>query len=528
MGKKRVPVLFLGLIAGFICLISNVEAANWYVDKDAVGANNGSSWSNAWASFSRIVWGGGGVKAGDTLYISGGSSSKTYYESLSVGASGSAGSPITIKVGQDSGHNGTVVLDFNSQGDSGSGSAISIYNRSFITISGNYGGSRRIKIQNLRNPNKITDAAAIGGTGTSAGNIIIEYVEVDNCNNGVLISYPQAPIEVRYSKLRFRGDAGVGLIDCSTTPTPGWDFHKIHDNEIIPMIGNAGGGPDGIQCSHGVSIYNNKFKLESVSYYTSGQHPDYIQVTGNYIKIYNNEFVNIADSGIDFDTWSNNSPHDFWVFNNVFRNTFGLDPYPEYIRLYTSNGRMTSVINFKVFNNTFIDGNAGGKNWAAVKFMTLGGASGSGNEIKNNIFYNCGDGSNYFPLIEIDGPSGSFAFDGNIYYHPSSTSYVKIYGRLYTSSEWVAGNEPKGRTGRPVFMSYTAYSAGNDLHIATSDTVALHSGVNLSNYVTTDKDGVSRPQGGGFDIGAYEGAAGGTGGGMDVQPPSSVRILPPQ
>src|SRR6266699_24767 len=84
--------------------------ASWYVDNAASGANNGTSWASAWTSFSSIVWGSSGVKAGDTLYISGGSSSQTYTSGLSVGASGTSASRITIAVGQDAGHNGTVIL----------------------------------------------------------------------------------------------------------------------------------------------------------------------------------------------------------------------------------------------------------------------------------------------------------------------------------------------------------------------------------------------------------------------------------
>jgi hypothetical protein len=122
--------------------ISSVMGANWYVDNAATGANNGKSWANGWTSFSRIVWGAGGVSAGDTLYISGGAVSKTYYESLVQGIAGISGARITISVGQDSGHNGKVIID--GQNTRTKGVALASYS----TLTGNYGGVRNIVLQN--------------------------------------------------------------------------------------------------------------------------------------------------------------------------------------------------------------------------------------------------------------------------------------------------------------------------------------------------------------------------------------------
>lgn len=41
-----------------------------YIDKNATGSNNGTSWQNAWQNFSGINW--NSISGGDTLYISGG------------------------------------------------------------------------------------------------------------------------------------------------------------------------------------------------------------------------------------------------------------------------------------------------------------------------------------------------------------------------------------------------------------------------------------------------------------------------
>jgi hypothetical protein len=80
----------------------------WYVEKGATGTGNGASWANAWNELDQINW--SLIKPGHTLYIGGGSSGLTYTTSMNISAGGSPGNPITIKVSQESGHNGLVTI----------------------------------------------------------------------------------------------------------------------------------------------------------------------------------------------------------------------------------------------------------------------------------------------------------------------------------------------------------------------------------------------------------------------------------
>ena len=88
-----------------------------YVDKNATGQNNGTSWANAWQSFSSINW--YSIQPGDIIYISGGTDSTVYYETLTPQCRGTATQRITIIAGKyapsSSGHSGRVIIDGQSE-----------------------------------------------------------------------------------------------------------------------------------------------------------------------------------------------------------------------------------------------------------------------------------------------------------------------------------------------------------------------------------------------------------------------------
>lgn len=132
IGVRKTKVFMAACIAGFLLMIGfsvSALAAVYYVDQDAAGKADGTSWTDAWNGFYQIDW--SRLRPGDTVFVSGGSTSKTYREPLLIGADGAAGVPITITRATDTGHDGKVIIN----GGESLDILISFENRSHVTIS---------------------------------------------------------------------------------------------------------------------------------------------------------------------------------------------------------------------------------------------------------------------------------------------------------------------------------------------------------------------------------------------------------
>lgn len=98
-------IFFMIVLPFYLC------ASNYYVDKNALGQNNGTSWVNAWKSFSAINW--NLIQPGDIVYISGGTDSTVYYEQLNIQTYGSLNNYVNVRNSNDQGHSGKVIIDGN-------------------------------------------------------------------------------------------------------------------------------------------------------------------------------------------------------------------------------------------------------------------------------------------------------------------------------------------------------------------------------------------------------------------------------
>ena len=111
--KKFILIFIYTIILAVLLSYSLTAQVNRYVDKNAPGNNTGGSWTNAWESFGDIVW--SQLTPGSSLYISGGTDSTIYYETLTPQCRGTFANRINIIAGKyapsPSGHSGRVIID---------------------------------------------------------------------------------------------------------------------------------------------------------------------------------------------------------------------------------------------------------------------------------------------------------------------------------------------------------------------------------------------------------------------------------
>ena len=242
--------------------ITGGPASVWYVDSSVGSSGDGTSWATAWKDITNIT----GVNGGDTVYFSGGASgaSQTYNVPAAnwTPAGGTSGHPVTYAVGQDSLHNGTVVIStsFAHWMSPGGGFA------GYTTWNGNVGGSSHM-------------LAAVTGAGLSS-----EWVVISNVS-GVTFQYLTFPAGDAFN---FATVNNYDIDNCTmhatsdhamkitlTPPAGAYGANVIHDNYMLLDQDSAGSGlgVDGIQSAISVDIYNNQF-IANPTTYAGSQHQD--------------------------------------------------------------------------------------------------------------------------------------------------------------------------------------------------------------------------------------------------------------
>ena len=482
--------------------VAKAHAANWYVDPAAAGSslNTGTNWDNAWTNLTAVDW--NRIDNGDTLFLSGGETSRLYYGQWNIPSvwkkATNEASRIYVRVGQDPGHEGLVVFDGQNRTTNG------IWltgNRSWTTFSGR--GPRGSANWHFVNY-VITDlvSSVQGGAIASANpntGITIEYLVVSNANNGITLNGAQSCI-VRHCRVEgVRGDHAIGLGASQGL----YDANLVHDNAIGLYADPARSwyGPDGIQGANGVSAYRNRISGQP-GWIMGQQHQDAFQISGSYVKIFNNDVVNSGHSMIYVDpgavtptVWS-----DYQVFNNVCRITNG-----EYYRTWCRGvgfvpwSRCLVVSNFYVVNNTFVDL----PKLSAVEFWPFNAAVVFTNiYIMNNLMLNCGV-PKWNPVIWCKTNSAAgygqagFVVDYNLLCRGTRGD-----DQIVIDGQPLAQAHP--RSGQPSFVRYAETNALNDLHLAIFDTAARSQGANLSHWFRFDADDKPRPATGPWDIGAYQ------------------------
>jgi hypothetical protein len=297
-------------------------------------------------------------------------------------------------------------------------------------------------------------------------------------------------------------------------------YCDVHDNyyDGINCVGSRGkygankihhcnvynNSDDGIQLRGGFDIFNNRIHDNWQRPTTIGSpHPDGIQAQGTYLRIYNNEIYNNHTFQIFVDQIRYSPPEMAGyalVYNNIcyitdkthIKNGFG-------IAYKAEESIKSTVTDVKIFNNTIVD-----MGYSGIQiFNDFGSVVNS--FIKNNIVMNCRTSGTWGYVCGTSEDNG-VEIDYNVIYsgaaggdrmlwNSQNIDYIEFVKRGFGQSN--------GKNGQPAFVKYEQWTQ-HDLHLTSSDSVAIDKGITLSELCQTDKDGVKRPQGTRWDSGAYE------------------------
>jgi hypothetical protein len=327
------------------------SADSHYIRAGATGADDGSSWANAWTSFADVTW-----VRGDTYFVAGG----TYSENVLVAAEPAAGKWIRVRKA-------------NATDNSKDASWLASYANDQALIKGA-----------VRLANGCVELDGVTGKGTSGHGFKIHNPDESTV---LAMAYNSGPYHVyhcevrgptRYSKEMFDGihynngspQKGLHIANC-------W-VHECGRNGLT------------IGCTVGTSYedYGMLFEnnvIEQTGGNLRGGHSNPIQIgyaTGDaYLIIRNNVFRNNVGSAPVTYLGGRGSQHRFSrIYNNLFiitdRSKNGCSP-----GVIWAHAGATSCKNIEIYNNTFY-----GVRLGQCALDTVGGEN---NVLVNNVWENC-------------------------------------------------------------------------------------------------------------------------------------------
>jgi hypothetical protein len=383
------------------------------------------------------------VVAGDTVYIKTG----TYNERVIPANSGSSGSPIIYAPYESD----EVIIDATGL----SGSAVYINGKSYI-IFGGPSSSNKIQIKNAMS----SGSAGVMLNG-AATHCILRNLYIENTDMGGIHAmsdwFPVTPIltnltidgcEITNTNHGYNQEA-LSLIMVDQFEIKNCKIHNTVKEGIDMKQG----------CSNGEIHDNECYNVHP------GIYLDFRGLTHN-IKIYNNNIHHNGDGIAITDEEGTYTGEDIYIYNNlIYHNT------SRGINFYNYGGKYTRV---NIVNNTLYH-----------NYIEIGLFEDAANftdcVIANNIIV----GTTYDLITFPSGPSPNVFIDHNLFY---ADSYMEnsIYGTNYIYDK------------DPSFADPSDF----DFHLQ-SNSPAINAG-SSANAPDLDFDGNPRPQGEGYDIGAYE------------------------
>lgn len=441
----------------FAASLSVSSAATYYIDGNLMtGANDGSSWANAKQSLS---FSGISLVAGDTVYISGGASglTATYnmtgeFTSLSGYKSGTAGNPITYKIGQDSAHNGTAIFHRSTYGSQW------LFKPTYVTFSGDAGdGQMHFKLENF----------ALGSNHTTspqAEEVHLTYINFGELNR-LGVFNPVRSLEVDHCYAKMISTSLASIVYASVQGDDAYGNTSFHHNTLLVPYDTAldGWGSDCFQVvGKGYDIYNNTVSGYALAS-ARGDHQDGWQAgSGSYIRIYNNRFTNIQNYALYAEP-ANGAYSHVRIHDNI------------------------AVITVKV-----------GSQAIAVAGTTSKPASDV--VVSNNV----AAGYRFtFTFRDATTSPNPAAFSDCYFYNNVATDIQLSGANIIDPNVTAADNVDLSNTDAGTsFVSFTAGSESNDFHLVSGASLLINEGTDASSLIgSLDADGAIRSIP--WSIGAY-------------------------
>ena len=420
-------------------------AATHYVTPSGTGSQNGSDWNNAYRGLP------GSLTRGDTYVVAGGNySSRTYGDAQS-------GTTVTYvrKASSLPAYEDDLVAGWNPAYETAQAvfSGQTTFTTGYYSIDGvtptsGHWQTSGYGIKFIASTTGVSHLVTTGSSGVS--NITIKHVEMQN--PGASYNSEQFTIVPQNSSATYDS----------------WTISHcyLHDSQVYIKL----------QCyaPRGWIIEHNYI---ASNWSSSSNHGEQISFVGlgssTPHQVRYNWFEPYAGTGSLIYLWyMSRTANDVAIYGNVWHNAGASNLGNGVIGTGDTGESGLAYNNWKIYNNTFI----GGRAQLAIGY---GSPAPTGWEIKNNLFYNC------TTQYMFGAPNGVIA---NNYRNNSPWGWGTCTNCV-TSTESSSALFPSAGSG--------------DYHLG-SGSQAVNAGATLTAGFAADADGVSRPQGGAWDMGAFE------------------------
>lgn len=479
----------LPVILSIWCTALSAGAADRYLDGNATGANDGTSWADAWQAEGHINW--GLLASNDTLWVRGG---QTYADSNGDGELllGEDTAGVSIKIDPSATEPAVFPL------------LLEAHNMDFGLIDGWLNGTQMFVA--TRSASVLTNSAASCMSIKQCSGTTFRGIRADRTPFRYIDGSPgEDTVSVHGFRVEDPDDLTFERCHVSYVTADGWNIPSppaspAYDVVTIAHCSVLGVSDDGVQCAGSLTLRDSHFDNAGVSVNPAvGGHQDGIQggIGKSHYKIYRNVFKGFSQNIFLEETIS-----DIQVYNNIVLNdgsesgsnrgcnisVQGYDTTPTWTGgvLLVANNLFAGYITY----------------YATFRLTTFADAGASLTNICNNILAE----SRFWANVPDEGASVFFA--DTLVWDPVGAQYRDTDGSEVATGTDEERDRQSASSGDPLFANYSgptfSGAMASDFMISSPASPAYNAGRDLSEFFTDDFFGRTRGLDGGWEIGPCE------------------------